>query len=95
MRIEKKENVSRESREAKIPIPLKHPTFIDSLGPLYSMWPHIAKDLLTSENNEANIAPFCTFTYLLFCKMGFLYHGVCTERIDRVFCECKLDNDLQ
>lgn len=50
---------------------------------------------LTNENNDANIAPFWTLTYLLFCRSGFWYQGVCTERMERVFCECKFDNDLQ
>lgn len=51
--------------------------------------------LLTNEKIAASMAPRCTLTYLLLCKIGFWYQGIFTDFIERDFCECKFDNDLQ
>lgn len=50
--------------------------------------------LLTSENNAANMAPFWTFKYLLLPNIGFWYHAIFTDFMDRDFCDCKFDVDL-
>lgn len=49
----------------------------------------------TKEKTAANMAPRCTFMYLLLCNIGFWYHGIFTDFIERDFCECKLDKDLK
>lgn len=42
----------------------------------------------------AIIAPRWMFTYLLFCRMGFWYHGVVIDFMDRDLCDAKFVDEL-
>lgn len=50
---------------------------------------------LTNENIAASMEPRWTLKYLLLCKMGFWYHGIFTDFMERDFCECRFDSDLR
>lgn len=52
------------------------------------------KTKLTREKIPTNIAPCCTSKYLLFVMMGFWYHGILTDFMDRVRADSIFD-DLQ
>lgn len=49
----------------------------------------------TNEKSAANIEPRWMLKYLLLCKIGFWYHGIRTDFMERVFCEFKFDKDLK